>query len=1092
MSQDLAVYRLSPQQKNLWKMGRGIGPYYAACELLIKGNLDSRVMRSIAERAAASHEILRTRYRREEGLTTALQVVDERLVLAWKEENLTAFSEDEQEERIAAIYDEAVERKRNGEGGLSINLIKVGRDRHVMQIALCALSADSRTLRNLIEEIGNSYSANWSDNEVSDEPVQYAQFSEWQAELLEDRDAEEGKRYWREHPGFARPALEAPLEALDVIENPSEFHTYNLTLGPASLKRIDVMAEKYKTTADIVLLACWQTLLWRHTGHPEITVGNIVDGRKFGELQTALGLLSSCLPVHLSFNRDLRFEDLLKPLHQAARDAFNWQEYYDWEEVATARGNDDSAAGFLPYCFEYEQAPILTGLNGLDFAFRKRYSCISRFKIKLNCLRADGGLAAQFYYDPRLFSAIQIKRLAAQYTSLLANAVNNPGATALDLEMLGDSERRELLEEFNQTATSYPADLCVHELFERQAVLTPDKAAVSFNDEWLSYQELNARANQAAHYLRKLGVGPDAVVGISIRRSVEMVVGLLGILKAGGAYLPMEPTYPAERLRYMLEDAGVSVVLTEQGLTEILPAGIATQVCVDRDSGVIGRESRMNPNVKIEGKNLAYVIYTSGSTGKPKGVMVEHQGLANYVNWSAQAYELEEGLGAPVHSPLGFDLTVTSLYPPLVTGKTVWLAPEQIGIEGLVESLKKTKDYSLLKITPAHLEAMRLLTGGQDLGGASRAFVIGGEALRDESLEYWRKNAPGMRLINEYGPTETVVGCCTFDATSRDEVSREMRRKRAATPIGKPIANMQMYVADERMRAVASGVVGELYIGGAGVARGYLNRPDLTAERFLPNPWVEEPGARVYGTGDLGMHLGDEGIEFLGRVDDQVKIRGYRIELAEIETVLEEYKGVKQSKVVAYQQGDGEKQLIAYVVCGEESGTTSGALSVHLKTVLPEYMAPAKFLILDSLPLTANGKVDIRALPAPQDADAERKNDYVAPRSAVEEALAEMWAAVLKREKIGVHDDFFVLGGHSLLVIQLIARLREDFQVELEPIALFEASTVAKLAEMLTAREPKPGQTEKIALVLRKLSQMTEEGASAELAARARSAAREN
>ncbi|MDT5271397.1 MAG: hypothetical protein QOH49_3583 [Acidobacteriota bacterium] len=1094
MSQQLVGYHLSPQQRQLWKLGKGRGPFYSACELLIEGSADARQLRRAVESVVERHEILRTRYEREGGLAVALQVVDDRVNFSWSEEDLSAHAPAEQEQKLAARYARESASKREGAGGLSVNLFDLGAGRRVMQLSLTALSADARTLADLVGEIASAC-ADTRSGEPSEELLQYAQFSEWQTSLLEDEEAEESRNFWRTHAGLASPSPSLPFEALHEGGLPQEFFTHRIELGTGLLKAVEAVAAKHETTTDVILLACWQTLLWRLTGQPDVTIGCVFDGRNFEELRGTLGLMSKCLPVHLRFGDGLSFAELIRPLGDSFREAHKRQEYFDWEATATSREGVGAQAPFLPFCFESEHWPSPDSEGANVFRLRRHYSCFNPFKIKLACMREGASFSAQFYYDPRLFSATQLRRLAAQYKTLLSNATTNPEAAAAELEILGDDERRELLLEFNATAEEFGPALCVQELFERQAEATPDAVALLYPGGSMSYAELNASANRFAHHLRKLGVGPDVLVGVCIGRRPELVAALLGILKAGGAYVPLEPTYPAERLRYMLEDSRAGVIVTEQEMDDVLPVVDARRVCVDRDREAIELESSENPQVEVAGANLAYVIYTSGSTGRPKGVCVEHSGFANYVNWSARAYRVAEGEGAPLHSPLGFDLTVTSLYPQLIAGRSVRLAPEQKGIEALVESLKATGGYSLVKITPAHLDAARLLLRPEETTGVSRAFVIGGEALREESLDYWREHAPATRLINEYGPTETVVGCCVFDASAEGERERaeraaeagvptHKRGRRAYVPIGHPIANTRLYVADEMMRPAASGMAGELYVGGAGVARGYLNRPDLTAEKFLPDPWATEPGARVYRTGDLALHLGEVGLEFLGRGDEQVKVRGFRIELGEIEAALAEQPGVKQCKVIARGVEGEEKTLVAYVV-GEGPGAASAEeLGRGLRELLPEYMIPVRFVGLAALPLTPNGKVDVRALPAPPDAGAELEAEYVAPRNAVEEALAGMWAEVLKVERVGVRDNFFLLGGHSLLVIQVMARIRETFQIELEPGVMFEAATIEALASELIAREARPGQAEKIALILKRLSAMTDEDAGAELNAK--------
>jgi amino acid adenylation domain-containing protein len=647
-----------------------------------------------------------------------------------------------------------------------------------------------------------------------------------------------------------------------------------------------------------------------------------------------------------------------------------------------------------------------------------------------------------------------------------------------EAQTLTEAERNRILYEWNDTHSEYP-DACVHELFERQAAKTPDAAAVVFRGQRLSYRDLNGRANQLGHYLRKHGIGPERLVGVSMDRSPEMLVGLLGIWKAGGAYVPMDPTYPKERLSFMLWDSAAQLLLTTSSHQHLFASAADRTILLDSDWPVIAEESTANPHSGARASNLAYVMYTSGSTGEPKGAMILHSGLVNYLCWAIRTYVVEEGRSVPVHSSISFDLTVTSLYTPLLAGGQVELLPEDLGAQNLLAALRQGKNCSLVKITPAHLELLSRQIKPDEAAGMTRVFVIGGENLLAESLHLWRDSAPHTRLINEYGPTETVVGCCVYEVKEGDP-------RRGSVPIGRPIANTQLYVLDPDMNPVSPGVMGELYIGGAGVGRGYLNRPELTQQKFLPDPFSGRSGARLYRTGDLARYRQDGTLEFLGRIDDQVKIRGYRVELGEIEVALAGHSGVESCVVLAREDEPGNKQLVGYVVPRENESPTIEELRQFLRLSLPDYMVPAQFVFLESFSLTPNGKVDRKALPAPGKrlrepigSDAPRDlyeqvfaslsgdstdrealstpgheirqpvRDFVGPRTETEMSLAAIWSDLLKVQNVGINDDFFALGGHSLLAIRLVSRVRHVFGVELPLATLFQAPTIADLAGIL-------------------------------------------
>ncbi|HKV10170.1 MAG TPA: amino acid adenylation domain-containing protein, partial [Thermoanaerobaculia bacterium] len=629
-----------------------------------------------------------------------------------------------------------------------------------------------------------------------------------------------------------------------------------------------------------------------------------------------------------------------------------------------------------------------------------------KFDLTLNLAESDGGLFGTFEYATDLFDAATIDRLAVHFERLLAAALEAPERPVRELPLLSPAERHQAVAEWNDTGAP------VREVLVQDLLTASERPAVICGEEQISFGELAARSERLAAHLRALGVGPDVLVALFLERSIDLVMALFAVLKAGGAYLPLDISLPQPRLSFLLDDACPSLVLTRTGLLPDLPESPSGLVCLDD----LPQSVPAVPAVRPAADNLAYVLYTSGSTGQPKGVAVTHRGLANYLLWAAEAYPAG---AAPVHSPVSFDLTVTSLFLPLLAGRPVQLVPEAEGVEGLARMLAEG-GFGLVKLTPAHLEVLERLLPAERVVQSAAAFVIGGEALSAEQLVYWR----GLRLINEYGPTETVVGCSIY------EVPESLPA--GPVPIGRPIANMRILILDPALEPVPIGVSGELYLGGEGVCRGYLNRPGLTAEKLVPDPFGTQ-GERLYRTGDLARRLPDGTIEFLGRVDHQVKLRGFRIELGEIEAVLAGLPGVREAVVVA-----NEQRLIAYVT----GDAVVEELRSSLAERLPDYMVPAVFVTLPELPLTPNGKVDRKALPEPE----RQSLAYCAPRTPFEEVVASLWAEVLGLEQVGADAHFFELGGHSLLATRVISRLPAAFGIELPLSALFAAPRLADFA----------------------------------------------
>ena len=1046
--QIITGFRLSPQQKSLWLLQQIESnlPYRAQCAVQIDGNLNREIFNLALENVWNRHEILRTNFRCLPGMDLPLQVISNRSIPSIYHYSLIELTSQEQEAKFEAIFEEVSQQPFDLEKGqlLQIVVIELSVEKHRLIVSLPALCADTLTLDNLVREISDTYAASLQKNNHSDTPIQYADISEIFNELIESEDTKAGKDYW--HKFELTDLFASQLVAEKELEPKSEFTPQKFTtkIERNLATKIETIAQNSETSVPAFLLTSWQILLSRLTGISNAIIGTYCDGRTYEGLESSLGLFAKCLPLVCDLEEHLKFNEVLQQISELMGNNYEWQEYFTAAQISAATGKS-AAYSFFPFCFELESPLPKYSTGGLSWSISERFAHVSRFKIKLSCLFQDDNLICQFHYDANLFQVADISNLADQFNTLLTSAANNPKATISELAILSDRDRQQLLFEFNNTNTAGAIDKCVHQLFEEQVKQTPDRIAAVFESQQLTYAELNAQANQLAHYLQQQGVGPEVLVGICVARSLAMLVGVLGILKAGGAYVPIDSTIPRDRQAFILTDSQVSIMLTQQHLVADLPTSAIQVICLDADWEIIASESTENSTSEVNSHNLAYAIYTSGSTGKPKGTLILHQGLTNYLTWCTQAYAVEAGTGTLVHSPLGFDLTVTSLFSPLLVGSRVELLPENQGIETLCTALRRSSNLSLVKITPAHLELLAQQIPPQAAAGLTRAFIIGGENLLASSVAFWQENAPDTLLVNEYGPTETVVGCCVYQVPGGEQLS-------GSIPIGRAIANTQLYVLDRHLQPVPIGVVGELHIGGLGLARGYLNRPDLTAEKFIPNPFSDEPGSRLYKTGDRARYRPDGTLEFLGRLDNQVKIRGYRVELGEIEAVLVEHPGVQEA-VVLLQEDGSDRRLVAYIVLNQESPAAIGKLNQFLKEKLPEYAIPSVVLTVPMLPLTANGKVDRRSLLAMEAVSLRSEVAPVLPSNSVEGAIANVWQEVLQVERVSIHDNFFDIGGHSLLVAQVHSQLREILKVDLSLIELLEYPTIYSLAKHLSKEE---------------------------------------
>ena len=800
----------------------------------------------------------------------------------------------------------------------------------------------------------------------------------------------------------------------------------------------------------ITLLAAFQTLLHRYTGQENIVLRLAIASRRVSETNKLIGSFANTVVVRTNLSGDPTFEELLKQVRSIAPRVYANQGTDFDERVGALESEREPLVRLEVQLRNRSHATLdLSDLKTEEFEFEDR---TSRFDFSLDVHKKVERLNCLFEYDADLFDASTIKRMLGHFQILLEGIVANPDARLWELPLLTQAERHQLLVEWNNTHADYPKDSCIHELFEAQVERTPDAVAVVFEDQQLTYRQLNRRANQLAHYLRSLGVGPEVLVGILMERSLEMVIALYGILKAGGAYVPLDPEYPSERLVFMVGDTKVPVLLTQKHLVDKLPENQAQSICLDSGWEVIARESDTNLGDGASADNPAYVIYTSGSTGQPKGVINTHRSICNRLLWMQDAYDLEAQDRVLQKTPFSFDVSVWEFFWPLLNGACLVVArPEGHRDNGYLRATIIERNITTLHFVPSMLQAFLEEPGLGDCRSLKRV-ICSGEALSlDLQKRFFSRHS--AELHNLYGPTEAAVDV-TYWAC-------EPGGKRSIVPIGRPVANTTIYILDYRLQPVPVGVPGELHIGGVQVARGYLNRPDLTAEKFIPDPFSDETGARLYKTGDLARYLPDGNIEFLGRMDGQVKIRGFRIELGEIEAVLGQHPAIQDTVAMARDAVGGDKRLVAYVVPKQTEAPTTSELRSFLKDKLPDFMMPSAFVILDAIPLTPNGKVDHKALPEANQARPDLEGVFMAPRTPEEELLAGIWTEVLRLEQVGVHDNFFELGGDSILGLQIVARASEA-GLRLTSRQIFQHPTVAELVMVADTTPPVRAQQQPV------------------------------
>jgi amino acid adenylation domain-containing protein len=1041
---------LSFAQQRLWVLSllAPDNPFYnIPTAIRLKGPLNVAALKQSLNEVVRRHEALRTTFATVDG--QPMQVIAPTLTIDLSLVDLQQIADTEREAEAQRLATQEAQLAFNLTQGplVRLTLLQLDREDHVMLLTMHHIVSDEWSIDLFWREMEVLYEAfsTGAPSPLPELPIQYADFAHWQRQWLQGEVYQKQLSYWREQLGGDLPTLTLPTDRPRPAIQAFRGAKQSLTIPKVISESLKVLSRQEGVTLFMTLLAAFKTLLYRYTGQEDILVGSPVANRNRTEIEGLIGFFVNTLVLRTNLADNPSFRELLGRVREMALGAYSHQDL-PFEKLVEEL-QPERSLGYNPLfqaMFVLQDASTsVPEFPNLTASVMEVESSTSHFDLTLSMRETEQGLAALLEYNTDLFDAVTMTRMLGHLQTLLEGIIANPDLSLSHLPLLTEAERHQLLVEWNDTQADYPQDLCAHQLFEAHAERTPEALAVVFastaarheEEQRLTYAELNRRANQLAHYLQTLGVGPEVCVGLCLERSPEMIVGLLGILKSGGAYVPLDPEYPEERLAFMMEDSQVPVLLTQQRLVDSLPANGARLVCLDTDWPVIARSNAENPVSGATSENLAYIIYTSGSTGTPKGVLLQHRGLVNFATAYVDILEVGPDSRWLQFSSISFDASLAEIFTALTAGGTLHLAARATLLSP-VDLLDLLRRHA---ITAAILPpAMLAVLPATDLPQL-QTLISAGEACSPQIVADW---APGRRFYNGYGPTEATIGPTLYRIKSGDERAENI-------PIGRPLANYQAYVLDPFLQSTPIGVPGELYLGGVGLARGYLNRPTLTAERFIPHPFSDTTDARLYRTGDLTCYRSDGNIEFLGRIDHQVKIRGFRIELGEIETVLNQHPAMKEAVVIAREDTPGDKRLVAYIVPDSVHAATISELRSFLKEKLPDYMVPSAFVKLDVFPLTPNGKVDRRALPKPDETRSELDEGYVAPRNEIETELVEIWEALLETRPIGVKDDFFDLGGHSLLAAQLAAQIERVFATNLPLVTLFQNPTIEELAGVL-------------------------------------------
>ncbi len=1041
---------LSLEQQRLWFFNQ-LEPesplYTMPIASRLHGELNPQALQQAMDLVVSRHEALRTRFVGHE----PTQIVDPPSSVPLLSVDLRDHPLEHREIAAAQILETEAKRPFNLSRDLMVRAVLVRMDPQewIFLVLMHHVASDDWSWRVFCSEVATAYDAVIAGREVNlpEPPIQYADFSVWQRDLWRGETLQKHLEYWRKQLDGAPPVLELPADhprpASQTFRGACEWLKLPVDLS----EKLNALSQRGGFTPFMILLAAFQTLLHRYTGQEDIVVGSPVAGRTRAGLEKVIGVFVNMLALRTKLEGNPSFTELLRRTQTTVLEALAQQDLpFEKlvEELQPQRSASYSPLIQVMFALQDELSEnlCLPGLTSAPFPLDTR---TAKFDLTFTIVKNNSGFDFCAEYNTDLFEPATARRMLAHFQTLIDGIVTNPELRLSDLPLLTNAEASQLLVDWNRTESDFPRHKCVHELFAAQASANPEAIAVVCNGESLTYGELNQRADQLARFLRGRDVGPDSLVAVSMDRSLELIVALLGILKAGGAYLPLDPSYPADRIRFMLEDSNTSLMLTrsqEKRQMADPPMGVQA-VSLDTEWEEISREQDVESSPAATAENLAYVIYTSGSTGRPKGVQIPHRAVVNFL----QTMWREPGLTAAdillSVTSISFDIAGLEIFLPLTTGARVVIATSsELFDAAKMKSLIRDCRATVMQATPSFWQF--LIESGWT-GDEQLKILCGGEALSralaNQLLEC------GSQVWNLYGPTETTIWSTLARITPGN----------GPVSIGRPIANTQTYILDAHLQPVPVGVPGELHIGGDGVARGYLDRPELTAERFIANPFLKN-SSPLYRTGDIARYRTNGEIECLGRNDFQVKLRGHRIDLGEIESVLRDHPDVREVVATLREDEAGQKQIVAYVLAKSGSSAGTGSLQQALKARLPDYMTPGAFMLLEKFPLTPNGKIDRKALPAPTRQESAATLAYNPPRTPTEETLAKIWQELLRQPRVGVDDNFFEIGGHSLLAMQFMARVRSKLDTELSLRNIFEHPTVAKLAGVLEEKQKQPPQ----------------------------------
>ncbi|HEY6121541.1 MAG TPA: amino acid adenylation domain-containing protein [Pyrinomonadaceae bacterium] len=1041
---DRSSARASFAQQRLWFLDQlepGQVSYNVPRAMRLEGTLNIRALRDTLAEIVQRHEPFRTHFSNVDG--ELRQIILEELAIPLTEIDLTDLPEVEREAQVSILSKAEAERPFNLNTGpvIRTTLLRLNNRTHVLLLTIHHIVSDAWSTGILLRELKELYEAFSKGRPAALAPlaIQYADFAEWQRAWLQGDELEQQLSYWKQQLGDI-PSLSIPTDYVRPASPTFHGACESLTVPGELTDALTALSKREGTTLFMTLLAAFQTLLSRYTGQEDIPVGSPIAGRNRAEIEGLVGFFVNTLTLRTDLSGNPTFKELLQRVKDITVGAYTHQDLPFEKLVEEMDPERDLGRNPLfQVMFQYQEAsPALFGTEELKLSWLDNSSHTSKFDLMLAVLTEGESLTCLLQYRTDLFKSETIRSMLGNYKTLLQSIVTNPTAGINTLPLMTASEQTRVLASGLGEVREFPRKSCIHELFEQQVERTPDDTAIIFGSSSLTYRDLNDQANQLAHYLRNRGVGPEVRIAIRAERSAEMIVGLLGILKAGGTYVPLDPSYPEDRTSFIIEDSGASLLLTQARLLESSLASIVPVVSLNLISQEISNHSTTNLSHETTSENAAHVIYTSGSTGRPKGVVSTHRASVNRFAWMWSAYPFGEDEVCCQKTSLSFVDSIWEIFGPLLQGTPLLILDDETVKDParLVSELFRHR-VSRLVLVPSLLRA--ILESDDDLTerlSHLRYCICSGETLPGDLASAFREKLPHTLLLNLYGSSEVAADVTCYEVGDTSCLS--------SVPIGKPIANTQIYILDAGLQPAPIGAIGEIYVGGEGLARGYLNQPDLTGEKFVPDLFNPRNG-RLFRTGDLGRYLADGNIEYHGRRDHQVKVRGFRIELGEIETAIKSNPAIRQAVAIARDDGRGGKQLVAYLVA-EATPPTINEVRSFLRRKLPDYMVPSAFVMLDSLPLNSSGKVDRLALPVPDQNELTPQEEFVAPRTPIEDVLATIWAETLGLDRVGIKDDFFSLGGHSLLVARIVARVREALQIELPMRALFEASTVAALA----------------------------------------------